>query len=121
MNLLRSLFAVLLAIAVASPACCCTVVGEAPAEEHRCCGGGAERDDDTGPVEHACACPARMSQQLEDPPQIPTWVTALPAPDTPLRVPKVAAAPLPEKIRPGFRNDTGPPRLRLALYQRFLI
>lgn len=122
MNLLRSLVAVFLAIAIASPACCCTVAGQPPVHEHHCCGGAAGADDDAGPDNHACACSAQKPKQLEDPPQIPTFVTAaLPAPEEHLRVPAIAAAPAPEKIRPGFRNDTGPPRLRLALYQRFLI
>lgn len=120
MNLLRSLLAVFFAIAVANPACCCTArTDTGPAETSSCCGG---TEKEKAPGDHSCACEAKQPKQLEDPPQVPAFVAVeLPAPAAHLPVPAAPAAPAAEKIRPGYRNDTGPPRLRLALLQRFLI
>jgi len=120
MNLLRSILAVLFAIVIANPACCCAVTRtEAPAQVSHCCG-GAKKEKHSH--KEACACAAKNPKQVEDPPVIPSMtVVELPpilSSEIAIVLPPVPVRELPQ---PGFYHDTGPPRLRLVMLQRFLI
>ena len=121
MNLLRSILAVLFAIVIANPACCCAVTRtEAPAQASHCCGGGTKKEKHSH--KEACACAAKNPKQVEDPPVVPT-VTVVELPPVlesgmEIVLPLVPVRELPQ---PDFFHDTGPPRLRLVMFQRFLI
>jgi hypothetical protein len=122
MNLLRSILAVLFAIIIANPACCCSVGRTSePAKVSHCCGGSKKKEEKHSHQE-ACACAARNPKQVEDPPVVPgVTVVELP-PVLPSRI-AIVLPPVPvcELPQPDFFNDTGPPRLRLVMLQRFLI
>jgi hypothetical protein len=120
MNLLRSLLAVLFAIAIANPACCCTVrPHEEPAKASHCCGGGTKKEK---PTDEACACAAKSPKKAEDPTALPVYKAI----ELPPVLSSFVEVIVPERVikevgRPDFQLDTGPPRLRLAMLQRFLI
>ncbi len=119
MNILRSLLAMLFAIAIANPACCCTLrkAEETVAASH-CCGG--KKEEPATPA--ACNCAAENPKQLEEPPTVPGPLAAALPPLLPSAVDLLLpAVPVRENSRPDFRSDTGPPRHRLALLQRFVI
>ena len=121
MNLLRSILAVLFAIVIANPDCCCAVMRtDTPAKVSHCCGGGTKKEKHSH--KEACACAARNPKQVEDPPVVPgVTVVELP-PVLPSRI-AIVLPPVPvcELPQPDFFHDTGPPRLRLVMFQRFLI
>jgi hypothetical protein len=113
----RCIIAVMLAIFIASPACCCLGM-EQPVKqaEHSCC--GSENKEQT---ESACACTSVKHQKVaeKDTPLPTVFYAALPTLpgahfQRPLAERKVSLSPAPV-------FDTGPPRLKLALFQRFLI
>jgi hypothetical protein len=118
MTLLRSILAVLFAITLANPACCCTWQSTAePA--HHCCGGGKKKEQ---PHDGSCLCAAKQVKKLEDPATLPAFTAS--------ELPALDECPLPPArptfhshpaIQPGVVQDTGPPRIRLIRYQRFLI
>jgi hypothetical protein len=119
MNLLRSLLAVLFAIAIANPACCCTLRShDEPAKVSHCCGGPKEEKHSPD----ACACVAKSPQKAEEPPALPVF-KAIELPTVLPPAVMVALPPIPvrELPRPDFFHGTGPPRLRLVMFQRFLI
>lgn len=123
MNLLRSLLAVLFAIVIANPACCCAVRKvEETAKSSHCCGGGTKTKKETPSHGDACACVARNPKQVEDPPVLPCF-TAVELPPVLESGMKIILPPVPvrELPQPDFFHDTGPPRLRLVMLQRFLI
>lgn len=120
MNLLRSILAVLFAIVIANPACCCTVrKAEEPAKVSHCCGGGTKKEKHS---HESCACAAKNPKQVEDPPVVPGITVVELPPVLPsasdVVLPPVVVRELPQ---PDFFHDTGPPRLRLVMLQRFLI
>jgi hypothetical protein len=121
MNLLRSILAVLFAIVIANPACCCSAGKAEPAKVSLCCGGSKKKEDNHSHKE-ACVCPARNPKQVEDPPVVPSATVVELPPVLPsgiaIVLPPVPVSKLPQ---PDFFDDTGPPRLRLVLLQRFLI
>ena len=124
MNLLRSILAVLFAIVIANPACCCAVrTVEETAKVSHCCGGGTKKEKkEKHSHGEACACAARNPKQVEDPPVIPVF-TAIELPPVLMSPLEVVHPPVPvrELPQPDFHHDTGPPRLRLVMFQRFLI
>lgn len=123
MNLLRSILAVLFAIVIANPACCCSVERTSePAKVSHCCGGLKKKEEEKHSHKEACACAAKNPKQVEDPPVIPgVTVVELP-PVLPSGVAIVLPlVPVRELPQPDFFLDTGPPRLRLVMFQRFLI
>ncbi|MEK7952849.1 hypothetical protein [Luteolibacter soli] len=120
MNLLRSILAVFFAIVIANPACCCSVTrADATAKVSNCCGGTKkEKHSD----KEACACAAKSQKQVQDPPVVPGFTAV----ELPPVLPSMAAIVLPpvpmrDLPQPDFFHDTGPPRLRLVMLQRFLI
>lgn len=119
MNLLRSILAVLFAIAIANPACCCTLrTHDEPARVSHCCGGKKKEK----PSHEACACVAMSPKKAEEPPALPVFKAI----ELPPVLPSATVAALPpvpvrELPRRDFFHDTGPPRLRLVMLQRFLI
>ncbi|MCW1922103.1 hypothetical protein OKA05_06030 [Luteolibacter arcticus] len=124
MNLLRSILAVLFAIVIANPACCCTVrKADEPAKASHCCGGGGtKKEKEEKPFHESCACAAKNPKQVQDPPVLP-GITVV---DLPPLLPSTIAIVLPpvpvcELPQPDFFHDTGPPRRRLVMLQRFLI
>ncbi len=122
MNLLRSILAVLFAIVIANPACCCSMgKADEPAKVSHCCGGTKEKEDNHSPKE-PCACAVKAPKQVEDPPVVP-GVTVVELPPVLPSAIAVVLPPVPvrELPRPDFFHDTGPPRLRLVMFQRFLI
>lgn len=121
MNLLRSILAVLFAIVIANPACCCAVTRtDAPADVSHCCGGGTKKEKH--PHKEACACAARNPKQVEDPPVVPSITVVELPPVLPSEIALVLPlVPVRELPQPDFHHDTGPPRLRLVMLQRFLI
>jgi hypothetical protein len=119
MNLLRSLLAILLVIAIANPACCCTLRShDEPAKVSHCCGGTKQEKH----LPDACGCVAKSPQKAEEPPALPVF-QAIELPPVLSSWVEVAHPPVPvrELPQPGFFHDTGPPRLRLVMFQRFLI
>lgn len=118
MNRFRHLFAVFLAILIASPVCCCAgMVREKEKPAHSCCGSSKKEKK-----EEACACGTktpRVSEKHSIPTDVP--VLAMPEPvemDIPVLVRalvSVEMSALPRVV------DTGPQRRRLAILQRFLI
>jgi len=121
MNLLRSLLAVLFAIVIANPACCCSVGKvEETAKVSHCCGGGTKKEKHSHG--DSCLCAVRNPKQVEDPPVLPVF-TAIELPPVLMSAPEIVLPPVPvrEVPQPDFYHDTGPPRLRLVMLQRFLI
>jgi hypothetical protein len=121
MNLLRSILAVLFAIVIANPACCCAVRQvEETAKVSHCCGGGTKKEKHSHG--EACACAARNPKQIEDPPVLPcfTAVELPPVLESGMEI-VLPLVPVRELPQPDFFHDTGPPRLRLVMFQRFLI
>ena len=120
MNLLRSLLALLFAIAIANPACCCTVkAANEPVKTSHCCGGTKQEKKEH--PDH-CLCAAKNPKLQEDPPVLPVFTAVELPPVLPsleeLLVPEV---PVRRVAAADFHQDTGPPLRRLALLQRFLI
>ena len=123
MNLLRSILAVLFAIIIANPACCCAVGKvEETAKVSHCCGGGTKEKKEKHSHGEACACAAKNPKQVEDPPVVPS-VTVVELPPVLASAIEVVLPPVPVRDlpQPDFFHDTGPPRLRLVMLQRFLI
>jgi hypothetical protein len=122
MNLLRSILAVFFAIVIANPACCCTVgKSDEPAKVSHCCGGTKKKEEKHSHKE-TCACAAKNPKQVENPPVVPSATVV----ELPPVLPSGIAVMLPSMpVRalwtPDFFHDTGPPRLRLVMLQRFLI
>lgn len=119
MHRLRCIIAVMLAIFIAGPACCCLGMTQPVKQkqaEHSCCGGKTKEQK-----EGACACTTAKHQKVaEKDTPLPALCYATLPPSPGVTVPvvmadrTVALAPVPV-------FDTGPPRLRLAVLQRFLI
>ncbi|MCW1883850.1 hypothetical protein OKA04_03870 [Luteolibacter flavescens] len=127
MKLLRSILAVLFAIVIANPACCCALdpVHETAKTSH-CCGGGSKKKDSDGKKhphqDGPCICAMKSPKQVEDPPVLPVF-TAIELPPVLMSLAEIPVPPVPvsELPQPDFHHDTGPPRLRLVMFQRFLI
>lgn len=121
MNLLRSILAVFFAIVIANPACCCAVTRQAKqaVTMSHCCGGKSEGKPQ---APKACACPAKDHRMSEDPLLLPSF-TAIELPPVLPTAERVVLPEVPvcEIAPPDFQIDTGPPRQRLVLLQRFLI
>lgn len=117
MHPLRCILAALFAILIANPACLCAAM--TPAEQpagHSCCGKQKEKQ------EAACDCAAhapRISEAKASLPDAPAFLLPSAILSTPPMPEAGNAPPSTAKVSP--RADTGPPRLRLALWQRFLI
>ncbi len=119
MNLLRSFLAILFAIVIVNPACCCTAQATPKEAVHSCCGGKKEKKS---PAPHECACRAKDPRLSEDPPALPSF-TAIELPPL-YPAAEMLALPMPEerdRATPDFHLDTGPPRMRLMLFQRLLL
>lgn len=122
MQRFRGILAALLAILIVSPVCCCAApVRVEQKAEHSCChsgnAGGKKEKRET-----ACDCASKTPRISEHPPVVPDApVFTIPAPT--VHVPFVASvlssaahvSDAPAAI------DTGPPRLRLVMFQSFLI
>jgi len=122
MNLLRSILAVLFAIVIANPACCCSVGRSSePAKVSHCCGGSKKKDEKHSHKE-ACVCATKSPKQVENTPVVP-GVTVVELPPVLPSGMEIVLPPVPvcELPQPDFYHDTGPPRLRLVMLQRFLI
>lgn len=126
MNLLRSLLAALFAIVIANPVCCCAMGSmQETVKTSHCCGGGSKkRDSDEKHPHHdgPCICATKSQKQVEDPPMLPVF-TAIELPPVLMSLAEIPVPPVPvsELPQPDFHQDTGPPRLRLVMFQRFLI
>lgn len=119
LNPLRSIIAVLLAIVVAAPLCCCTLqAADAPARQ-ACCAGGENSGDEKGP--HACACKAKEPRDEVKSFDLPAHLAVALVPT----VQDLGYLARPEKLHQPMAGTphTGcdPPRLRLAIYSRWLI
>lgn len=121
MNLVRSILAIVFAIVIANPACCCAMPGQADqvVKTSHCC---EEKSEGKQQAPKACACPAKDHRMSEDPLLLPSF-TAIELPPVLPTAERVALPEVPvcEIAPPDFRIDTGPPRQRLVMLQRFLI
>lgn len=115
MHKLRCILAFMFAILVAGPACCCIASQPAPQAEHACCGGDKEKK------ESVCNCATAGAQKLADTDtNVPPVFASLAPPPAFLEIRTVLPSP---DVHPPVAAyvDTGPPRLLLAMLQRFLI
>ncbi|HVJ44924.1 MAG TPA: hypothetical protein VM511_00965 [Luteolibacter sp.] len=117
MTKFRQILAFMFAILIASPACCCFAT-PAPVKEaaHSCCGSGNEKKPDKN-----CDCSVKKQSVAESDKPLP-HAPAFTVP-TILEFPRpVSVEAIPAPNRPSWVSvDTGPPRLKLAIYQTFLI
>jgi len=117
MHRLRCIIAVMLAIFIAGPACCCLGMTQPVKQaDHSCCGSKTKEKK-----ESVCGCASAKHQKLaEKDTPLPVLFSAAIPPQPGVSVPALmaerTAIPLPFPV-----PDTGPPRLRLAMLQRFLI
>jgi hypothetical protein len=120
LNPFRSITALLLAFLVAVPLCCCSLeAADAPAR-HACCAGGDKNgDDDKAP--HACACRSKEPRDEAKNIELPAHQVAPFVPVVQdlgyLNQPFVRSEPMAGTPHTGC----DPPRLRLAIYSRWLI
>jgi hypothetical protein len=117
MHRFRCIIAVMLAIFIAGPACCCLGMTQPVKQaEHSCCGDKTKEQKDS-----ACACTTAKHQMVaeKDTPLPALFSAALP-PFPGIAVP-VLLADRTVHIIPVPVFDSGPPRLRLAVLQRFMI
>jgi len=115
MHKLRCILAFLFAILVASPACCCVATPPAKQAKHACCGGEKEKK------ESICNCGTAGTQKLADTDtNVPPALASSAPPPAVLEI-KTAFFPAEVRTPPTVYVDTGPPRLLLAMLQRFLI
>ena len=116
MHQLRCILAVIFAILIANPACCCA--GMKPVQKevsHSCCSGTKKEKK-----ESACNCEASKPLITEKHSVLPgTPLLALPQPQ--ISAPLPVTAPMAVIVSPVQPTDTGPPRKRLLMFQRFLI
>jgi hypothetical protein len=116
MTKLRQILAFMFAILIASPACCCLGASAPEKPAHSCCGDESER-----PSDKDCDCADNQQIVTEANQSIPR-VPVLFLPPTPLNPPSASVDISPAPNLPSWVTvDTGPPRLRLAVYQRFII
>ncbi|WAC21432.1 hypothetical protein OVA24_08535 [Luteolibacter sp. SL250] len=117
MHRLRCIIAVMLAIFIAGPACCCLGMTQPVKQaEHSCCSGKSKEKK-----ESVCSCSTAKHQKLaEKDTPLPALFSATlpPLPGAPV---PVLLADRTVSLPPAPVFDTGPPRLRLAVLQRFLI
>jgi hypothetical protein len=120
MHKLRCIIAALFAILIASPVCCCAAMVKVDqAVEHSCCGHSKPKKEKH---QDECDCTTktpRIAESHPAAPQAPVFI----APES---LPAVAFSPSLELPANLFSSvpasiDTGPPKLRLAMLQRFLI
>ena len=114
MHKLRCILAFLFAILVAGPACCCFASPPVQQADHACCGGEQEKK------ESICNCGTAISQKLTDDIDVPPALASSAPPPAVLEI-KTAIFQTDIQRVPAVYVDTGPPRLRLAMLQRFLI
>lgn len=120
MNPLRSITALLLAILVAVPLCCCSL-GAADAPAHQTCCSSGDKGEDDNKVPQACACKSKEPRDEAKNFELPlNQVTAF-VPVVQdlgyLNQPFVRSEPMAGTPHTGC----DPPRLRLAIYSRWLI
>ncbi len=119
----RSLASVFLAILIANPLCCCALnaSGVEPSAGPSCCSHeGADQDK---PVQGSCECCQAKSPRLADGGKAPVVLVDLPE-LAPLSIFALIPPIAKESQGPGIEPDlpdSRPPRLILALQQRFLI
>lgn len=118
MHRFRCIIAVMLAIFIAGPACCCLGMTQPVKQaEHSCCGSKKPKEQ----KESVCACTTAKHQKVaEKDTPLPALFSAalppLPGAAVPVLLADRTVIPSPAPV-----FDTGPPRLRLAVLQRFLI
>jgi len=117
MHQLRCILAAFLAILIAAPACCCaSVLRENAPAKHSCCSGGKKEKRKA-----ACDCEAKTPRNHEAKSvtlDVPPTILPEPAHD----VPTVSIAAVMARFMEFPQEvDTGPPRWRLAVFQRLLI
>jgi len=117
MHRLRCIIAVMLAIFIAGPACCCLGMTQPVKQaEHSCCGTKSKEKK-----ESICSCATAKHQKLaEKDTPLPALFSATLPPLPGVSIPALLADEMVISLPPPV-FDTGPPRLRLAMFQRFLI
>lgn len=120
MILLRSLIALVFAISIVSPGASCSAAkGAEIGCTSGCCHGDQKQDE---PGECNCIADNTNPGQLEDSPYVAggTQAALLPIPLNPINLRALEVA-VHEAPRPYARTDIESARLRLVLWQRFLI
>lgn len=124
MGLFRHLTTVILAILIANPLCCCYALADAGADTEisSCCAHRIPVDQQTPPDLPCPGCQAKNPRVADGgtPPALSPELVELPA----LAAPRVEFHPHPLRVPLMAGTDVSvppPPRLVLALQQRFLI
>lgn len=117
MHKFRCLLATFIAMIIASPLCCCAAPVQVEKQvSHSCCGSHKKEKK-----ESACNCGAHTPRMIENHAAAPDAPIAVAAPPAPTPLPSWEALPAAFAVALPVPVDTGPPRWRLAMLQRFLI